>query len=1803
MDNINVNRNNTITSLNSRLNSDVYFLIQRFLSNGTLKRTLQTLNEELEEKKILPKRIDWEGHEYDRSVEDMENQYPYIGQDFLYYLSCQASKYLNPNCPDTSSLLSFRPKVRNKVGVYTNYKQFYNYVTRLHGAPIQELKSSFNIINSIRGREIAGPFSRHRAITPKLYNGIQNQRITLGHLSAVYCLLFDHSGRYIITGADDLLIKLWSTHTGRLIATFRGASSEITDIAIDSQNAFLAAGSIDRILRVWNLQTGAPIAVLSGHTGMITSVNFCPTDCWGLKYLISTSTDGSIAFWTYTSDSGGTIDFRNVPILYQEKIRPGQAQMICSSFSPGGTFLATGSADHNVRVYYMKGDEGPQRILETEAHTDRVDSIQWAHSGLKFLSGSKDGTAIIWWFEQQQWKNIHLDMTTKLSNDQKVVECDSKKIRVTMVAWDRSDLLVITAVSDHTLKVWNSLNGELLKVLPGHTDEVYVLEPHPHDNDVILSTGHDGQLLVWDLNKGEIVSKYLNAIQGQENGGIYDAKWDPEGSVIAASDSYGNILTFGFGSGNFHEQLPKELFFHTDYRPLGRDPNNWVIDEQTQVPPHLMPPPFLVDIDGNPYPPMLQRLVPGRENCNVDQLVPNIVIGNEEGTQEVIQDVPRRFLEDSEDEDVRGNAGGSYRSQRIRQSTGDWQTDHNIEWKKTVLIQPLLPSVLKRLNEVRKLTEDAEMKEYQKQLRQRPHMISTAGPSNLKAKLKDKKKRASGSKKPKTRRNYEPVTEELLERYDIVPLSDNATDDSSISDWEEEVSETRKRRTRRRKVYRKSSSDNDEDDDESSEDSDQTDEDEESSEEEKEERKTRNNKETTRNNKEKARKVSPKPSTSKNNNAAKVTVNKQTASVSSPTNGTTKGPKIKISEHYKLSEWLSETRPRKSPYYPQISDELVYFVQGHQLYVEAVKLKNIYEPLNKDLPWVKMQLKDREFCKVVDIHYEIKPPRLCCLNLAIQDEDGCFTGRSLTVKYHDMPDVLDFFVLKQCYLTALSRDWDVGDKFRCMIDDNWWIGVVKGKSAVNEAYPESIFMYYEICWTNGESERMSPWDMEPIDESRIPEDDKAAMPVSSSELKSILYKPVPEDWPNFERDSACRAITIGITQVMELAIAEPFLVPVDVNVYPSYARIIEYPIDLSTIKARFENNFYRRLSAAQFDIRYLAINAEKFNEKRSVIVKHAKIITELCLRILKSGDNGIDVASIYHQLVDGYDSFNAEDDIEIPQPSTSRASRSLLVRAWKSPDDWKLEAQTLLELMWQTDESGPFRTPVNKIKYPNYHKVIKNPMDLGTIKDKLVNNAYQVPQEFCADMKLMFQNSRTFNTNKRSRIYIMTVHLSSMFEDHVKKIMTSWRLCKKRQRHINSESEDSDISVGSHNSSFKNRNLKRKQKPVLFNASTNSDSDSDNTPLQTLRNMSRSNTATESDTTLDKVPFYTPMEDKNNSSGPELNGDHVEFEYLPGPSTSNRIEYFEHNYSSKRLEPNVRPNKNEKKNNSYVEKSEEDDEYKPTTFNKLRNKVFSDSDDPSESKGTNKKKEDISSSYVKLQRLELSPAGSETNDDSSELTNSRVNNDNQPSTSAQSNIENSPSEDSDELESDSKLKRNGARRKRRQSSDEDFCLEESSSNSRAKKTALSSRRRRKHSSELDEDFEINNRSFRSKKKTTRRKRRPSFVVEDSDQSSPEETSDSSSSSSKIRKRKAGLRQKLKRNKVNQSSESDNELLSRLASKRRKVLKSGSDDSDDDDIPLVQSNGKGYFAGVSSRGRIRKITERAAAFLKKDKKVG
>ena len=46
----------------------------------------------------------------------------------------------------------------------------------------------------------------------------------------------------------------------------------------------------------------------------------------------------------------------------------------------------------------------------------------------------------------------------------------------------------------------------------------------------------------------------------------------------------------------------------------------------------------------------------------------------------------------------------------------------------------------------------------------------------------------------------------------------------------------------------------------------------------------------------------------------------------------------------------------------------------------------------------------------------------------------------------------------------------------------------------------------------------------------------------------------------------------------------------------------------------------------------------------------------------------------------------------------------------------------------------------DETEFPDYRSVISNPIDLGTIQDKLERGSYQTPEDLAADVRLMFNN-------------------------------------------------------------------------------------------------------------------------------------------------------------------------------------------------------------------------------------------------------------------------------------------------------------------------------------------------------------------------------------------------------------------------------------------------------------------------------
>ncbi|KRF93839.1 homeotic protein female sterile isoform X8 [Drosophila mojavensis] len=73
--------------------------------------------------------------------------------------------------------------------------------------------------------------------------------------------------------------------------------------------------------------------------------------------------------------------------------------------------------------------------------------------------------------------------------------------------------------------------------------------------------------------------------------------------------------------------------------------------------------------------------------------------------------------------------------------------------------------------------------------------------------------------------------------------------------------------------------------------------------------------------------------------------------------------------------------------------------------------------------------------------------------------------------------------------------------------------------------------------------------------------------------------------------------------------------------------------------------------------------------------------------------------------------------------------------------------KTVMKVIWKHHFSWPFQQPVDakKLNLPDYHKIIKQPMDMGTIKKRLENNYYWSAKEAIHDFNTMFTNCYVYN--------------------------------------------------------------------------------------------------------------------------------------------------------------------------------------------------------------------------------------------------------------------------------------------------------------------------------------------------------------------------------------------------------------------------------------------------------------------------
>lgn len=95
---------------------------------------------------------------------------------------------------------------------------------------------------------------------------------------------------------------------------------------------------------------------------------------------------------------------------------------------------------------------------------------------------------------------------------------------------------------------------------------------------------------------------------------------------------------------------------------------------------------------------------------------------------------------------------------------------------------------------------------------------------------------------------------------------------------------------------------------------------------------------------------------------------------------------------------------------------------------------------------------------------------------------------------------------------------------------------------------------------------------------------------------------------------------------------------------------------------------------------------------------------------------------------------------QLPQPKLLDSSIPLY-------DSWDKAAKRIINQLWRCNAASIFHKPVDpdRLGIPDYFEIVKEPLDMGTIKQRLNHNYYMTMQEFIRDIQLCFDNCLLFN--------------------------------------------------------------------------------------------------------------------------------------------------------------------------------------------------------------------------------------------------------------------------------------------------------------------------------------------------------------------------------------------------------------------------------------------------------------------------
>lgn len=339
-------------------------------------------------------------------------------------------------------------------------------------------------------------------------------RTLTGHTGLVSSLEFSPAGDQLVSGSFDSTAHVWDVASGNVIQIFDDHTGVVLDVAFNRDGARVAttAGDAtpndtaedeeDRLVRVFSVETGEVLNTFDLAAGYVRAVDFSPTAPF-------------VAAGSWSTGVGGMIDVFDTQTNERVFRLFGHSDLILDiKFSPDGERIYSTSADNSVRTYEVASGLEVDRL---ETFSDRPLTIDLSDDGMFAVVGSghignnliadireQSTTPSIWVLDLEN--RAEVNQFTQHSDWLWAVDVTSDG---QLAASGSGPLRPPQADMDTSVRVWNVQTGEQLHRLTGHFSTVEGVEFSP-DNQTLLTGGWDGQVILWDVASGEVISRFID---------------------------------------------------------------------------------------------------------------------------------------------------------------------------------------------------------------------------------------------------------------------------------------------------------------------------------------------------------------------------------------------------------------------------------------------------------------------------------------------------------------------------------------------------------------------------------------------------------------------------------------------------------------------------------------------------------------------------------------------------------------------------------------------------------------------------------------------------------------------------------------------------------------------------------------------------------------------------------------------------------------------------------------------------------------------------------------------------------------------------------------------------------------------------------------------------------------------------------------------------------------------------------------------------------------------------------------------